>query len=534
MKTNKRNLFLLCISTIFFIGIFFPFQLKSTYAASLADEACEKADNNSTESACNSCNSEGLYWFDNGEIVTDREVYDPETDAWYWFDSDGTMARNKEVFLTTNDERTEGKWVYYDENGHMIKGFFSLTDDNGNEKTVFYDYITGAMQHDEYCIDNNWYRFDSITGAMICGEYANENGWYYYDEDTGIMQKGFVNLTCDSYEKTVFYDYITGIMQHGEYCIDDDWYRFDDITGQMICGEYVNENGWYYYNETSGIMQKGVVKHHNNEYYYDTITGIMHHGLVERNGMMYKYDDITGVFICITNECVPSDGKNWEIICWGDSMTQGVGTGAGYIFNEDGTKINISNSTYPGVLASKTGIKTYNMGIGGETSREIMKRAVEYHKNSSQQSILILEIGSNGGWDNNYDLLIKQYKKIIASAITDYYIIVGDTDDPGTSLGDLNQTEFDKNGNYVGLNETMWEAALREAFGEHFINMRQYLIKNGLSDVNLTADENDLCDQTCGRISKKLRFDWTHFNAYGYYSKANGIYQKGVELGYWK
>ena len=47
MKTNKRNLFLLCILTIFFIGIFFPFQLKFTYAASLTDEACEKADNNS-------------------------------------------------------------------------------------------------------------------------------------------------------------------------------------------------------------------------------------------------------------------------------------------------------------------------------------------------------------------------------------------------------------------------------------------------------------------------------------------------------
>lgn len=93
MKTNKRNLFLLCILTIFFIGVFFPFELKSSYAAPLADETCGKTKNSDTEFAC-SCDSEGLYRFDNGKIVPESEVYDPETDAWYWFDSDGTMARN--------------------------------------------------------------------------------------------------------------------------------------------------------------------------------------------------------------------------------------------------------------------------------------------------------------------------------------------------------------------------------------------------------------------------------------------------------
>ena len=37
-----------------------------------------------------------------------------------------------------------------------------------------------------------------------------------------------------------------------------------------------------------------------------------------------------------------------------------------------------------------------------------------------------------------------------------------------------------------------------------------------------------------GCISGKLRSDWTHFNAYGYYAKGLGIYKKGVELGYWE
>ena len=37
-----------------------------------------------------------------------------------------------------------------------------------------------------------------------------------------------------------------------------------------------------------------------------------------------------------------------------------------------------------------------------------------------------------------------------------------------------------------------------------------------------------------GNISEQLRYDWTHFNSYGYYSKGIAIYAKGVELGYWE
>ena len=528
MKKNSRNLFSFFIITIFFIGIFsftkFSPIFTTAHADTFVNENHDEVDDSYTGLVYSSANNEYTYWLDNGKIVTSKEIYDPVTDAWYWFESDGIMARSKEVFLATNEERTEGKWVYYDENGHMVKGFFSLSDENGDEKTVFYDEITGEMKHGESFIDGGWYRFDEITGAMVYGEYVNENGWYYYDENTGIMQKGFVNLIYDSSEKLVFYDEITGVMQHGEYCIDDNWYRFDDITGEIIYGEYVNENGWYYYNESTGIMQKGIVIHHDNEYYYDEITGIMQHGLVKRDGVLYEYDFISGIF----------KGEAPEIFCWGDSMTQGVGTGAGYIITEDDTVINISGSTYPSVLESPTGMTTYNMGIGGQTSDEIMERAVNYYNTNSKKSILILEIGSNGGWNNDYDCLIEQYKEIIESADTDYYIIVGDTDDPGTSLGDLNQTEFDDDGNYVGLNETKWERALREAFGEHFFNTRLYLIQNGLSDNYLTPDEDDLYNQACGRISSRLRFDWTHFNAYGYYSKAIGIYKKGIELGYWQ
>ena len=150
------------------------------------------------------------------------------------------------------------------------------------------------------------------------------------------------------------------------------------------------------------------------------------------------------------------------------------------------------------------------------------------HKND----ILILEMGSNGGWDD-YDDLIAQYQAVIDYTGCENYIIIGDTDDPGTSLADNSQSYMEDNDDYVGTDDTAWEAALREAFGEHFFNTRVYLIQNGLSDCGLKAGKIDELYGAFGYISVKLRSDWTHFNAYGYYSKGVGIYKKGVELGYW-
>ena len=42
-------------------------------------------------------------------------------DAWYWLDSvkNGAMAVSKDVYQDSNG----GKWVRYDANGHMIKGW---------------------------------------------------------------------------------------------------------------------------------------------------------------------------------------------------------------------------------------------------------------------------------------------------------------------------------------------------------------------------------------------------------------------------
>lgn len=304
---------------------------------------------------------------------------------------------------------------------------------------------------------------------------------------------------------------------------------------------------------------------------------------------------------------IPYDGRERAVSCWGDSMMYGCATTPGFI-TLDGVTLNISYATAPDILAELTGLTVYNLGVNGETSKEIALRQggltmvtdrdidfegtgiaefklkclmdgetvyMEDYSGYNFQShvnicvingeqyyvtngydeetqliygtdvhieagtpvytlaaiersddILILEIGSNGGWDNDYDTLIAQYDAMIESVGCRYYIIVGDTDDPELSA-DRYRTE-------VGTGDTPWEKALEDAYGEHFFNLRRFMIQNGLRLCGLEATEEDIDGFLAGRISQQLRSDWTHFNAYGYYAKAKGIYQKGQELGYWQ
>lgn len=236
-----------------------------------------------------------------------------------------------------------------------------------------------------------------------------------------------------------------------------------------------------------------------------------------------------------------------EIVCWGDSMTAGYGASEATI-DRKGVHYEASYQSYPEVLRRITGMDVYNFGVSGATSTDIVamqegieppadQRVTRFDRGIARCAqrhpgdILILEIGSNGGWDGDYDVLIGQYRHMIEHAACEDYIIVGDTDDPGASPADRAQEPLWEAGSET---DTAWEAALRAEFGEHFINMRQYLIEYGLKTTGLTPTDEDLELAERGCVSPQLRSDWTHLNSYGYYAKARGIYRRGVKLGYWE
>jgi uncharacterized protein YjdB len=124
------------------------------------------------------------YWYEKGQrqgtrydpngvmgdgTVRGREIYDPASDAWYWLDAvyDGAKALSKEVwmpYIYQNEKpgSTRGKWVRYDSDGAMIKGW--LVYNKG--PSYYYDLQTGAMYKGYNRIDNVLYHFNETTGIL--------------------------------------------------------------------------------------------------------------------------------------------------------------------------------------------------------------------------------------------------------------------------------------------------------------------------------------------------------------------------------
>ena len=162
------------------------------------------------------------YWYENGQrqgtygdrknvrdknygnIERGREIYDPKSNGWYWLDAvyDGAAAYGKEVWMPYiyQDEdnwddaeirknannadsgmkdftyqcmkNKSGKWVRYDENGKMLKGWVTITgtlarlypDQAGN--TYYYDHYTGLMAKGRVTIDGKSFYFDEVSGVL--------------------------------------------------------------------------------------------------------------------------------------------------------------------------------------------------------------------------------------------------------------------------------------------------------------------------------------------------------------------------------
>ena len=96
-----------------------------------------------------------------------KEIYDPASDAWYWLDAvdQGKKATSKDVYQESEAgqwaDRADGtgKWVRYDAQGHMIKGWSA-------DKRYYFDPIYGTMAKGDAVIDGRTYHFDKNTGVL--------------------------------------------------------------------------------------------------------------------------------------------------------------------------------------------------------------------------------------------------------------------------------------------------------------------------------------------------------------------------------
>ena len=132
------------------------------------------------------------------------------------------MAVSKDVYqpYTIQGQDEIGKWVRYNEYGHMIKG-------------EDHRHIEGTADNAEW-------------------------GYWYFDQTTGAMLYGLQTVTTtnagtgESQTKTVYYDDTTGLLLKGYHTIGDTLYFFDPYTGEVINGWYADpDTGVLYWYENS-------------------------------------------------------------------------------------------------------------------------------------------------------------------------------------------------------------------------------------------------------------------------------------------
>ncbi len=261
------------------------------------------------------------YWYENGvrqgydpgnEAYRGKEIWDPVSDAWYWLDNiqGGAVAVSKDVYQESEagdwgdrigaDGKRYGKWVRYDENGGMIKGW-----DTTDEGTYFFDYTYGTMAKGFATIEGREYYFNPETGVLEyeIGEVP-EFGWktidgkdYWYEN---YIRQGY--SVDASYRGKEIHDpgtdawYWLDNIQGGAKAVSKDVYQ-ESLAGDW--GDYTNENGercgkWVRYDE-NGHMIKGWQTTDAGTYFFDYIYGTMAKGWANIDGVQYYFNPDTGI-----------------------------------------------------------------------------------------------------------------------------------------------------------------------------------------------------------------------------------------------
>ena len=235
------------------------------------------------------------YWYEKGvkQGTTGRgkEIYDPDSDAWYWLDAvqGGAMTVSKDVYQESaagqwaDKPDGTGKWVRYDENGHMVKGW--QTTDKG---TYYFDLITGAMAKGAGDIDGVPCAFDEYTGIALDGQWLTINGadfWY----EKGVRQ-GLDGRGKEIYDPASDAWYWLDAVDQGKKATSKDVYQ-ESKAGQWA--DRADGTGKWVRYDAQGHMIKGWSA--DKRYYFDPIYGTMAKGDAVIDGRTYHFDKNTGV-----------------------------------------------------------------------------------------------------------------------------------------------------------------------------------------------------------------------------------------------
>lgn len=155
-------------------------------------------------------------------------------------------------------------------------------------------------------------------------------------------------------------------------------------------------------------------------------------------------------------------------------------------------------------------------------------------------NVMLFYLNGNAGWDNDADKLLEMFQNAV-----DHFEALGGTD--YIVAGPAANSELTKAN--IMAEVQSFEAMAATAFGNHWLNLREYEIANGLTQNGLTASALDTTRMAAGLVPASLvgggstsdihmydgetYTDQNHPNVYGANTIMLAFYEKGVELGYW-
>ena len=235
------------------------------------------------------------YWYEKGvKQGTEgrgKEIYDPDSDAWYWLDAvqGGAMTVSKDVYQESaagqwaDKPDGTGKWVRYDENGHMVKGW--QTTDKG---TYYFDPTFGTMAKGVTEIDGVPCAFDQNTGIGLDKQWVTINGADYWYEN-GVRQ-GLEGRGKEIYDPASDAWYWLDSVDQGKKATSKDVYQ-ESEAGQWA--DRPDGTGKWVRYDAQGHMIKGWSA--DKRYYFDPIYGTMAKGDAVIDGRTYHFDKNTGI-----------------------------------------------------------------------------------------------------------------------------------------------------------------------------------------------------------------------------------------------
>ena len=269
-------------------------QQQPEESLSVADAASNSSSNNTTvwHSGWNGPDDNGNYRWE----ITDDELAKNTwlfiNNHWYWFDSNGTMARGlvnvagKNYFFTESGNYAgamatdwaradDGSWYWADASGALAGAGWRFIGGSwywfGEDSRMATGWLetgsaryhlepSGAMATNWAAVDGSWYWFGA-SGAMETGWLYEGGSWYWLDPSDGRMAVGLRSIGGMEYSFCS-----SGMMQVGWGLDSNSKWIYASTSGSLQTGwQYVN-GSWYWldqqtYEMATGLLDQGVARY---------------------------------------------------------------------------------------------------------------------------------------------------------------------------------------------------------------------------------------------------------------------------------